>query len=64
MAKTQIWKCPKCKTEAEITGNTKRIKHRLDPSTAVQSFPSHRDCELAKPIKKMNFTKLVKVREE
>lgn len=56
-----LWKCPKCKIVAEIRGKTKRIKFKLDPGRAMQSFPTHRDCELVKPIYKMDFSKLIKV---
>ena len=61
--KTTVWRCPKCQMTAEIKGNSKTIKSRVDPSHAVQSFPTHTDCELAKPIRKMDFSKLEKVGE-
>lgn len=63
MAKAVTWKCPKCKMQVTITGQSKTIKSSLDPQKAVQGFPTHSDCELARPIKKMDFTKLTKVRE-
>lgn len=59
-----IWKCPKCKVEAEIKGKTKHIRTEVSPSRTIQGFPTHKDCELAKPIDKIDFTKLVKIREE
>lgn len=58
------YKCPKCKMEAEIKGNTKTIKSQVDPGRTIQGFPTHTDCELAKPIRKMDFSKLQKLREE
>lgn len=64
MATTVTWRCPKCKIEAEIKGNTKTIRSKVDQSKTVQSFPTHHDCELARPIKKMNFAALIKVSEE
>lgn len=64
MAKAVIWKCPKCKVEAEIKENSKNVKFKLTPASETLSFPVHRDCELSKPIHKMDFSKLIKVREE
>lgn len=64
MATTVTWKCPKCKLKVEIKGNSKMINSSVGPGKATQGFPTHSDCELARPIKKMDFTKLTKVREE
>ena len=64
MPTTVTWKCPKCKIEAEIKGKTKTIKSTVDMERTIQSFPTHSDCELARPISKMDFSKLIKVREE
>jgi hypothetical protein len=64
MAKTTVYKCPKCKFEAEIKGNHKIIRSSVNPSRTTQGFPTHSDCELARPIKKMDFSKLTKVKEE
>lgn len=61
---TVTWKCPKCKMVAEIKGKTKTIKADLSESKAKQGFPTHADCELAKPVHKIDFSKLIKVREE
>lgn len=64
MATTVTLKCPKCKIVAEIKGNTKTIKSTVSRDKAIQGFPTHSDCELARPIKKMDLSKLIKVREE
>lgn len=61
---TITYKCPKCKYQAQIKGNQKTIKSKVDPSRTIQGFPTHSDCELARPIKKMDFSKLIKVSEE
>jgi hypothetical protein len=64
MATTITYKCPKCKGEVEIKGNQKTIKSKVTTSKTTQGFPTHSDCELARPIKKMDFSKLIKVKEE
>ncbi len=64
MARTVTYKCPKCKIEAEIKGNSKTIRAKVDPSRTIQGFPTHHDCELARPIHKMNLGNLKKVKEE
>jgi len=58
----EIYKCPKCKVEAEIDINkkTKKITHSLNLNRPQMTFPTHSDCELAKPISKMDFSKLEK----
>lgn len=63
MEKTVTYKCPKCKIEVEIKGTSKTIKSSLNLQNTVQGFPAHSDCELSRSIKKMDFTKLTKVRE-
>lgn len=59
MPRLEIWRCPKCKATAEIKGNVKTIKSKVAPGS--QGFPTHRDCQLARPIAKMDFSKLVKI---
>lgn len=65
-------RCPICKAEAEIDENRKAIVIYLPPlNLPVTSapfkppvstcFPSHADCELAKPVDKINLDKLVKL---
>lgn len=61
MAK-EIYKCPKCKMEAEIDikNKSKKITHSLNVNRPQHTFPTHPDCELAKPVGKMDFSKLEK----
>jgi len=59
----EVWKCPKCKIEAKIDRDrrSKEIIHNLNPDRGrMLSFPTHNDCELVKPVGKMNFNKLEK----
>lgn len=63
MATTVTWKCPKCKIKVEIKGTSKTIKSSLSLQNTIQGFPTHSDCELARSIKKMDFTKLTRVSE-
>ena len=60
--------CPICKAEAEIDENRKAIVIHLPPLNLPKTFapfstcfPSHADCELAKPVDKINLDKLVKL---
>lgn len=58
----EIYRCPKCKVEAEIDRErkTKSITHKINLNRPQMTFPTHADCELAKPISKMNFSLLEK----
>ena len=58
----EIWKCPKCKIEAKIDRDKKKkeIVHIINPEKAWMCFPTHPDCELVKPVRKMDFSKLTK----
>lgn len=60
----EIWKCPKCRVEAEIDreNRSKSLNHKIDLNRPQMTFPTHPDCELVKPVGKMNFDKLQKVR--
>lgn len=62
MLMVEIYKCPKCKVEAEIDikNKTKKITHSLNLNRPRMTFPSHSDCELVKPVSKMDFSKLEK----
>lgn len=72
MPRIQIWKCPKCKMEAEISGfdadhpkgRNRVIRSQIDPARTTQGFPTHRDCQLVKAIHNIDFSRLEKVREE
>lgn len=60
----EIWKCPKCKVEAEIDRErkSKSLTHNIDLNRPQMTFPTHFDCELVKPVGRMDFSKLKKVR--
>lgn len=60
----ELWKCPKCKIEAKIdkAKKSKEIVHIINPERTQMCFPTHADCELARPIGKMDFSKLEKRR--
>lgn len=58
----EIYRCPKCKVEAEIDREkkTKSITHKINLNRPQMTFPTHPDCELVKPISKIDFSKLEK----
>lgn len=58
----EIYKCPKCKMEAEIDREhkIKRLTHKIDLNRPQMTFPSHADCELAKAVSKIDYSKLEK----
>lgn len=67
-----LYKCPTCATTAHINLKTKEIVIHLAPMAMPKSFerfgapismcfPSHFNCELAKPIADINLAKLVRV---
>lgn len=67
--------CPICKAEAEIDEKRKAIVIYLPPLKLPRTFapltppvcicfPSHADCELAKPVDQIDLKKLVKVEKK
>lgn len=58
----EIYKCPKCKVEAQIDREkkSKSITHKIDLNRPQMTFPIHADCELAKAVGKINFSLLEK----
>lgn len=70
--KVPLYKCSVCKTTAHVDKKSGLLvlhlpaptfPKNIKPRTAPLSFhfPSHVDCELAKPINQINLDKLVKV---
>jgi len=67
----QSYKCPVCGATAHVDMKTKTLTlhvpptlidpKNLRPNTRISAcFPSHFDCELAKPITMIDLSKLVK----
>jgi len=73
--KAPLYKCPVCKTTAHVDKTTGQVVIHL-PSPKIPKdikartlplslkFPSHPDCELAKPVNMIDLTKLEKVKVE
>lgn len=61
----EVWRCPKCKVEVVIDreGKSKQFTHKMDLNRPQMTFPTHPDCELVKPVGKMIFANLQKVRD-
>lgn len=51
------YKCLTCQTVIVIEGN----KSRIEIKGKSRNWPSHRDCEIAKSVNEIDFTKLQKV---
>lgn len=60
---SERWRCPVCKIEAIIdrAKNTKEILLSFPTTGYAGQFPTHFDCELAKSVKSMNFSRLERV---
>ena len=55
MGNDGVWKCPACETKAEVKDRT------LEIHIVGHIFPRHNDCEFAKTIDDIDFSKLEKI---
>lgn len=54
------FRCPKCKWIIKVRGNGFEVSQ--EKPSFERNFPAHPDCELGKPLARMDFVKLERVR--